>query len=1189
MNLKGRLDSNAPEGAEVDVYVINDGVRSTVRAVAKTDGSFEAQYTPQTGQNGHFSVGACYPGDNLKEEMAGFDIYGLRILEDKYFTCKATAGIPYNITLKIGNPCSVRQGDIKAMLKGAPEGIALESASISSLDGGLTGTLDLVLTGNRISAGDDWETFSIKVCSKEGGETDIPVYWYCYSARGLLLSSVSAIEGELPQGETIEYPVTLTNTGSGETGRIEILLPEWMKCAGPTSLPSLKSGESVTITLLLKTNEKMNLNYKVTGQLAVNCTNGNGVTIPFSVMPVSDSKGELVVSACDEYTYNTAEAPMVAGAKVKVVNPGSGLTVAEGYTDENGVYSIELNAGYYRVDVSADNHESWSNAVYVNPGKRKNVYANISFNPVTISYKVVPTQVEDEYKIETEAKYEMDLPMQVVRMIFPPSIDGDSMAPGDATIINVQIVNEGLMSAFNVRPVFETNNPEWSFEMLDYKEPFELGAHQTVNIPVRITRTNDVSASQPTPIQPMPMLSSGIGSPVPFTPHMQSEGRNVAADIYSGCLTHMNLLYEIMCGEPITKNIYAGNMSMKFCALATLIGVVLDKYPISKPTPSKTPNGDASLRYEGGEVQFSICNPCDAKKAETALDQLVATLSGKFVGFWNGICMAQKAATGTTKKMVLAERFITDALTYAENLFMDSLGDLAYWIYTFTVMAEPCVNNQGSMPTGDDDDPIDHFISMYSSQPPTRAGMESIGSVPDYGGETSEPYFEHTWQETFYNETNSFVDSWKAIVEAYNVALGDAVWISDPTADKIEYMKYVSSLPPRTHLSDEEVREHKPESVTFEKARAYADRVTGYIDVAKEYGDQLVAAVDRFSANEEKAKAAGFETALDRYTNAYQSYLNEFDRLKNASICASVSLKFSQTMTMTREAFRGTLEVFNGHQSIPMRDVRLNLTVKNQDGTIATSREFQTTPETLSGFDGELNLTSGWELGAGERGKADILFIPTKYAAPALPTVWTFGGNITYLDPFTNLEVTRKLQPVSLTVNPTPELDLTYFLQRDVYSDDPHTEDVVEASEEAEFALIVKNVGAGVANNVRMLTRQPEIVDNEKGVLLETSFVSSQLNGEEKHLALGSSMATDFGSIPSGGSAFAQWWFKTSIVGHFIEYDVKATHVSSYDNPDLSLLGNVAIHELIRGISDPDADNNRRLLLANDIADSDDL
>ncbi|MDE6298845.1 MAG: hypothetical protein K2M10_04280, partial [Muribaculaceae bacterium] len=287
--------------------------------------------------------------------------------------------------------------------------------------------------------------------------------------------------------------------------------------------------------------------------------------------------------------------------------------------------------------------------------------------------------------------------------------------------------------------------------------------------------------------------------------------------------------------------------------------------------------------------------------------------------------------------------------------------------------------------------------------------------------------------------------------------------------------------------------------------------------------------------------------------------------------------------------FRGTLEVFNGHENIPMRDVKLNLTITDKEGNIATSHEFQSNPETLKGFEGELDLLSGWELKAGERGVAEILFIPTRYAAPELATVWTFGGSVTYIDPFTNLEVTRKLQPVSLTVNPSPVLDLTYFLQRDVFSDDPLTPDVVEASQEAEFALVIHNVGAGEAKNVRLLTRQPEIVDNEKGVLLETSFVSSSLNGEEKHLSLGSSMATDFGTIPAGASAYGQWWFVSFLVGHFIEYDVKATHVTSYDNPDLSLLGDVTVHELIRGISDPQSEGGRRLFLANDIADSEDF
>ena len=289
---------------------------------------------------------------------------------------------------------------------------------------------------------------------------------------------------------------------------------------------------------------------------------------------------------------------------------------------------------------------------------------------------------------------------------------------------------------------------------------------------------------------------------------------------------------------------------------------------------------------------------------------------------------------------------------------------------------------------------------------------------------------------------------------------------------------------------------------------------------------------------------------------------------------------------MTRQAFRGTLTVNNGNETTEMKDVKLNLKVRDMDGKLATSHEFQITAESLNGFSGELDLGSGWTLAGGGTGVATILFIPTKYAAPAEPKDYSFGGSFSYTDPYTGLTVTRELNPVTLTVKPSPELDLTYFMQRDVYGDDPLTTDVVEPMVPAEFSLLINNIGNGDATNVRMVTNQPEIVDNEKGLLVDFEILSAQLNGGDKTLALGGSVATNFGTIPAHSHAYAQWQLQSSLLGHFTSYDVQATHVTSYDNPDLSLLNEVTIHELIRSIKVDDGKVTG--FVVNDLVDAED-
>ena len=377
-----------------------------------------------------------------------------------------------------------------------------------------------------------------------------------------------------------------------------------------------------------------------------------------------------------------------------------------------------------------------------------------------------------------------------------------------------------------------------------------------------------------------------------------------------------------------------------------------------------------------------------------------------------------------------------------------------------------------------------------------------------------------------------------------------------------------------------------PTSVTIDQAMKLYNRLNGLDEEHAINSEKLGELINKNVAMNEAAVAMGFESLSDRFVKAYDVCAAKYKE-QSSSVCASITLQFSQKMVMTRQAFRGTLTVFNGNESTAMKDVKLALTVKDEKGNVATSHEFQINPESLKGFNGKLSLDDGWTLDAQQTGVATILFIPTKYAAPMVSKYYAFGGSLSYVDPFTGLSVKRDLSPVTLTVKPSPNLDLTYFMQRDIKGDNPLTEKT-EPSEEAEFSLLINNTGYGDATDVRMYTDQPQIIDNEKGLNIDFELMSSQLNGTEKTLALGGTVETEFGTIPAKSTAYAQWWIKSSLLGHFTKYNVEATHVTSYGNADLSLLGDVTIHELIRSLEVENGNGKCVGFMTNDMVDAND-
>jgi hypothetical protein len=74
------------------------------------------------------------------------------------------------------------------------------------------------------------------------------------------------------------------------------------------------------------------------------------------------------------------------------------------------------------------------------------------------------------------------------------------------------------------------------------------------------------------------------------------------------------------------------------------------------------------------------------------------------------------------------------------------------------------------------------------------------------------------------------------------------------------------------------------------------------------------------------------------------------------------------------------------------------------------------------------------------------------------------------------------LLPDTITVKPNPSLVVHYFHEKYVRGDDPltpETEPIIPFT----LAVMVMNTGYGVARALKISSAQPEIIENEKGLL----------------------------------------------------------------------------------------------------------
>ncbi len=307
-----------------------------------------------------------------------------------------------------------------------------------------------------------------------------------------------------------------------------------------------------------------------------------------------------------------------------------------------------------------------------------------------------------------------------------------------------------------------------------------------------------------------------------------------------------------------------------------------------------------------------------------------------------------------------------------------------------------------------------------------------------------------------------------------------------------------------------------------------------------------------------------------------------------------VRLQFEQKFLLEREAFKGTLKVENLQMS-DIEDVVLIPSVKTTDGTDATDL-FSISTEGTGSWSG----SESWNLASGGEGQALVLYVPSKETAPTEPVDYLFGGTVSYRNVKDGKLVTYELMPTQLTVNPSPDLHLTYFVQRNLIGDDPLT-DEVEPWEPAQFALLIQNKGAGEALNLQIETTDPTIVDNACNLPVTFTKLYSTVDGVQSNLDFNK---IDLGSIAAGQNVMARWWFYSNVSAHVANYDVRMTKHSTF-GAEFDLIALDGVRELTHSVFGSvshrvkaprhapgtltDSEKQSNIFLLNMIADEDNL
>lgn len=284
------------------------------------------------------------------------------------------------------------------------------------------------------------------------------------------------------------------------------------------------------------------------------------------------------------------------------------------------------------------------------------------------------------------------------------------------------------------------------------------------------------------------------------------------------------------------------------------------------------------------------------------------------------------------------------------------------------------------------------------------------------------------------------------------------------------------------------------------------------------------------------------------------------------SVCARVKIEIKQELTLERQAFDAEMKITNSLPSTALTEISVQVNVTDEMGTPVTittdpndlTAKFflrQTSKQNISDTDG-----SG-EVAAQTTATANWLLIPAPGSAGDTPfgKRYLVGATLRYR--YGNETHVMELDPDAITVKPLPALTLDYFLTRDVIADDPFTT-VVEAPEPYTLGVRVKNNGMAPADDLKIESAQPRIIDNQQGLPITFKIIGSYVQDQPA----ADSLLINFGDIAPASSKMGRWQMESNIAGKFVDFTATFTHSDELGGALTSLLQATNAHLLLHDV-----------------------
>ena len=1177
--MNASVDSMLDGIVPVEVSLTSNGASRIYTVYTTSDGNFSLTFYPASTEYGTYMATARHPASTLTISQTEWSVLGMTARPRSIsLTGESFDGgfnnIFHNATFIYNDGPGALTGLSVIVQLGNARGISITASlrgdnSNDALQPGEQLAVDIRVVSSRIVRG----AFLIIIEASEGTRLQLLASLRIEAVLPRFQVDPPRVDTRIVRGIPRSFEFNITNIGRNTATNVRALLPNTnfislvsfgnMQMSG--SNLNLAAGESAQLTLQAQTPATQQL-----GELDISVvvrSNEVPISIPLSLIVSSNLLMNLTVIVEDEYTYFAAGEPLVDDATITLINYQRNLRLRLTTADGNGTATfVNIHEDRYEMYIQAPGHRD-IHQVTVTSITNPTVTVFLERQAVRYTWSVTPVTYEDVYVVPIVTEFETHVPIPVVT-VDPAEINLADLESGRLMLIQINITNHGLVRADNVS--------------------LQLPTHPSL---VFSTTNDELGNLEP--------LSSVIVTVHSATRPVQKRALPIGFIIYA-----INILYSYVCNRPIfqTVPVIIKDPVVPVVQIPDVIEIIIN---ISRPEPGQP----------GTPTQPPVVPPPDVWFDDIDIPVIEISPGDSFGGFTSDTSILCNSCFDSILECITPSlqsllnipspvSTLTDSVSNQpqsvsnqRQSIINRLPPVVGCMYNLYSMGENTLSDVWDalewINCALDNKWLEHLICFGRNEVFGKC-LDLLRNITSDSTSTTRQRRNANAGEQILNDLVEAVYPIQQTIALGTEVLGENTWIYSvndsqwlantlrPTLDdESEAGVMISPSELSTILFAP-----PPNGTTIAMVARMVERINntisgwnnGQLEPLDGANMASFSAVQQFAQNinisNDLALRKGFPTFLDAYIFA-SGEVNRMSNLEDeVGVCAVVRIHITQEIALTREAFEARLEIEN-QETLPLEQINIDIVIVDALTGNRATHLFSIGNGTLSGSITTVN--SGWMLPSDESGTIAWLIIPYSEAAPETNQIYTVGGSFNYIVDGENITV--PLLPTPISVRPDPSLLVHYFLNRYVQGDDPLTE-AREPSSPFTLGVAVKNAGYGTAYSLRISSGQPEIIDNERGLLITFMIIGANMGRQ----SISPSLTVMFGDLAPNTTSVARWYMLSSLKGEFTGYSATFENRNPLGDPRLSILDELETHQLVRNVMMYNADEDDEILdfLVND-------